>query len=81
MLVLLGHFAPGYLGFLAPLGVEMFFVLSGRLMAQLLIVRRQRLATFVVRRALRIVPLLALYVGIVGAGLALANMVEGTAVH
>ncbi|NYT41775.1 acyltransferase [Sphingomonas sp. R-74633] len=81
LLVLLGHFAPRHLGHLAPLGVEMFFVLSGRLMAELLIVRRQALPSFALRRASRILPLLMLYVGVIGTGLALAGLIAGTAVN
>ena len=60
--VLVGHFAvfapPG----LAPAGVDLFFVLSGRLMAELLIVRRVPLGEFLVRRASRILPALAAFV-------------------
>jgi len=81
VMVLLGHFAPRHLGHLAPLGVEMFFVLSGRLMAELLIGRRQPLPTFILRRASRILPLLVLYVGVIGLGLALASLAAGTPVN
>jgi peptidoglycan/LPS O-acetylase OafA/YrhL len=79
-MVLIGHFVP-VLGHLAPLGVEMFFVLSGRLMAELLIVRRQPLPLFVLRRASRILPLLALYTGIVAIGLAAGALLGGRAVN
>lgn len=78
--VLLGHFTP-FIGHLAPLGVEMFFALSGRLMAELLIVRRQPLILFVLRRASRILPLLALYVGVVTVALAAGALMAGNAVN
>lgn len=80
-MVLLGHFEPRHLGHFAPLGVEMFFVLSGRLMAELLIVRQQPLPTFVLRRASRVLPLLLFYVVVVGIGLALARLIAGTSVN
>jgi peptidoglycan/LPS O-acetylase OafA/YrhL len=57
-LVLWGHFfpVPGVnLGFL---GVEFFFVLSGRLMAEILFVRKFPLPEFFWRRATRIMPAL-----------------------
>lgn len=60
LLLLAGHFTP--LGQVSNLGVELFFVLSGRLMAELLIVQRQPLRQFLVRRATRIAPALAFYV-------------------
>lgn len=78
---MLGHFGPRILGGFAPLGVEMFFILSGRLMAELLIVRRQALSTFVVRRASRILPLVLLYSLVVGVGLGLAQLLAGTVVN
>ena len=62
LLVLIGHFAPFAPGLLAGAGVEFFFVLSGRLMAEILIVRRMPLPTFFFRRASRILPALAFYV-------------------
>lgn len=80
-MVLLGHFVPYFLGHLAPLGVEMFLVLSGKLMADLLIARRQPLPTFILRRASRIVPLLALYAGVVAIGLAAAALIVGAPVN
>lgn len=40
-------------------GVDLFFVLSGRLMAEILFVRRSSLSTFFVRRVSRIFPALA----------------------
>jgi peptidoglycan/LPS O-acetylase OafA/YrhL len=80
LMVMLGHFAPRLLGHLAPLGVEMFFVLSGQLMAEMLIVRRERLATFIVHRASRILPLLAFYTGVITIGLAAASL-TGTRIN
>ena len=79
-MVLIGHFVP-WLGHLAPLGVEMFFVLSGRLMAELLIVRRQPLTLFILRRASRILPLLVLYTGIVAIGLGIGALIGARAVN
>ena len=65
LLVLIGHAVPG-LGRLGAIGVEFFFVLSGRLMAEILIFRRQAIGTFLVRRFARVVPALAVYVVVVG---------------
>lgn len=62
LLVLIGHFAPFAPVLLAGAGVEFFFVLSGRLMAEILIVRRSPLPTFFFRRASRILPALGFYV-------------------
>lgn len=62
LFVLVGHFSvyapPG----LARAGVDCFFVLSGRLMAEILIVRRIPLGRFIARRVSRIVPALAVFV-------------------
>ncbi|HEY0044767.1 MAG TPA: acyltransferase [Allosphingosinicella sp.] len=62
LLVFVGHFTPLKTG---SVGVELFFVLSGRLMAEILIVRRQRLRTFLCRRISRVVPALFAYVAII----------------
>jgi peptidoglycan/LPS O-acetylase OafA/YrhL len=61
--VLLGHFAlesqvPG----LGVFGVDLFFVLSGRLMAEILFVRRSPLPTFFLRRFSRVYPALFVFV-------------------
>lgn len=61
--VILGHFwldrfSPG----ISILGVDLFFVLSGRLMAEILFVRRVPLKTFFIRRFSRIYPGLAFFV-------------------
>jgi peptidoglycan/LPS O-acetylase OafA/YrhL len=60
MLVLGGHFLA--LGGAAVLGVELFFVLSGRLMAQILIVREEPLGRFLQRRASRVLPAYLVFV-------------------
>lgn len=76
LLVTIGHFAPFPTGKLAGTGVELFFVLSGRLMADLLIEQHQALPTFFVRRMSRILPTLLIYVMtilILEAAIALAN--------
>lgn len=62
LLVLAGHFAQFLPHTVAPAGVELFFVLSGRLMADILIVRRHKLPSFIARRAARILPALFCYV-------------------
>jgi peptidoglycan/LPS O-acetylase OafA/YrhL len=64
--VMVGHFGgPGF-RWLGPFGVSLFFVLSGRLMCQLLFIRKVALTSFFVRRFSRILPtfwlfLLAMY--------------------
>lgn len=61
LLVVVGHFI--YLGYVnwARLGVEFFFVLSGRLMAEILFVKEARLRSFYLRRFARIYPALAVF--------------------
>jgi peptidoglycan/LPS O-acetylase OafA/YrhL len=54
LLVLGGHFLA--LGDTGLLGVELFFVLSGRLMAEILVARQEPLGRFLRRRASRILP-------------------------
>lgn len=63
LLVLVGHFfpIPGFA--MRRMGVEFFFVLSGRLMAQILFVDRFPLISFLKRRIARVWP--ALYVFVV----------------
>lgn len=58
--VLIGHFMPVPFINAGRFGVEMFFVLSGRLMGEILFVRNTPLGEFYWRRVTRIVP--ALYV-------------------
>jgi peptidoglycan/LPS O-acetylase OafA/YrhL len=67
LLVLIGHFNPvqmiaGHWIYTARLGVECFFVLSGRLMAEILFVQRMPLGKFYWRRATRILPALWVFV-------------------
>ena len=59
--VLIGHLVPA-LAPLATVGVELFFVLSGRLMAEILIFRRQPVRVFLKRRVARILPAAATFV-------------------
>ncbi len=61
LLVLIDHFTP-VSGFrLGSFGVELFFVLSGRLMAELLVVRNTPWQTFLWRRLSRIYPALLVF--------------------
>lgn len=62
ILVLLGHFLPLPLFNAGRFGVELFFVLSGRLMAELLFIRRESLPRFYWRRFTRIAPALYGYI-------------------
>jgi peptidoglycan/LPS O-acetylase OafA/YrhL len=62
--VLVGHFIGTAFIDLSRLGVEMFFVLSGRLMAQILFVERFPLHEFYRRRIARILPALVVFLGI-----------------
>lgn len=64
LLVLFGHFVTDRTVNGGRLGVEMFFVLSGRLMAELLFVRIAPLRSFIIRRVSRIYP--AFFVAIFG---------------
>ena len=61
-LVLIGHFFPVPGINLGLLGVEFFFVLSGRLMAEILFIERYPLKKFFKRRFSRIYPALLVYV-------------------
>jgi peptidoglycan/LPS O-acetylase OafA/YrhL len=74
-LVLFGHFIYiGNLG-LAEMGVELFFVLSGRLMAEILFIRNMSLVRFFKKRIARIIP--ALYVFVIAMLLA-SSILSGT---
>lgn len=77
LLVLAGHFLASnqVVAQLANAGVTCFFVLSGRLMAEMLIVRRQSLVVFLPRRASRIMPALTVYVTVMLTFLMLGPMV------
>jgi peptidoglycan/LPS O-acetylase OafA/YrhL len=74
--VLVGHFlTSGTALYSGRLGVELFFVLSGRLMAQILFVERTPLTVFYFRRASRILPaLIALTVALLLAQQVLGNV-------
>jgi peptidoglycan/LPS O-acetylase OafA/YrhL len=61
ILLLLGHFGPHRLFPFGRLGVEFFFVLSGRLMAQILFVDAMPLRSFYARRISRVFPALWLF--------------------
>ena len=65
LMVLFGHFVPLPGSEIARLGVELFFVLSGRLMAQILIVKKAALPRFFWRRLSRIFPALIVFVLVV----------------
>jgi Acyltransferase family len=62
VLVLLGHFAPVDAANLGTLGVDFFFVLSGRLMAEILFIKRVSLPAFYLRRFSRVYPGLLAFV-------------------
>lgn len=66
-LVLVGHFFEGLIPKIsfATLGVELFFVLSGRLMADILFIKKAPLLEFYRRRISRILPALAVFLVLV----------------
>ncbi len=61
--VFLGHFIFGY-GWLGNFGVQMFFALSGYLMAHLLFIKKTNLQDFFARRLARVVPTFLLFVAV-----------------
>jgi peptidoglycan/LPS O-acetylase OafA/YrhL len=63
--VLVGHFAGAGFGWLGEFGVMLFFVLSGRLMCQLLFIKQVPLTTFFFRRFSRILPAFWMFVLVV----------------
>jgi peptidoglycan/LPS O-acetylase OafA/YrhL len=67
LLVLFGHFVSSNYLNSGRLGVELFFVLSGRLMAQILFIERVSLRSFYLRRFARIFPALFIFLLFVGA--------------
>ncbi|MEO5760362.1 MAG: acyltransferase [Mesorhizobium sp.] len=69
-LVLIGHFFPVPGINLGVMGVEFFFVLSGRLMAEILFVERYPLKKFFKRRFSRIYPALLVFVAVAMTALA-----------
>lgn len=68
LLVLFGHFAPG-VGSVANIGVEFFFVLSGALMADILVYQSQDIGRFLRRRIARVGPAIAAYAILIGGAL------------
>lgn len=62
MLVLIEHFTPIAGINLGTMGVELFFVLSGRLMAEILFIQKTPLKTFFPRRINRVYPALLVFV-------------------
>lgn len=65
-MVLFGHFVPLPGSEIARLGVELFFLLSGRLMAEILIYKASPLRRFYWRRITRVLPALFVFVLVVG---------------
>lgn len=63
--VLFDHFVTSHVLNLGRFGVEMFFVLSGMLMADILFVRRTPVGTFFARRFARIYPAMAVFATLV----------------
>ncbi|MDC0146023.1 acyltransferase [Amylibacter sp.] len=60
--VLYAHFVPlGNSNWLGSFGVDLFFVLSGYLMGEVLFIKRQRLDAFFIRRFSRIFPVFFIY--------------------
>ena len=76
LLVLIGHGIRG-LEPLGNVGVEFFFALSGCLMAEILIFKRQDVALFLRRRIARIFPAVAVYVAIVGVAINVSVWLDG----
>jgi peptidoglycan/LPS O-acetylase OafA/YrhL len=60
--VLLGHFGPHGMEQFGPMGVQLFFVLSGFFMSRLLFIRKVPLTTFFVRRFNRVLPTFWLFI-------------------
>lgn len=76
--VLFGHFGAAAFPEFSPLGgygVELFFVLSGRLMADILFVERHPIPDFFRRRFARIFPALLVFATTMALSAALANLV------
>lgn len=70
--VVVGHFGPSPVSVFAGIGLELFFVLSGRLMAEVL--AKGDLPTFFFRRASRILPALWFYVACIASFLLVGNL-------
>lgn len=78
LLVLIGHFGgDGYFPNLGSSGVDLFFVLSGRLMAEILFVREMVLRRFFFRRFSRVYPALLAFVLVSGILLSPTSMNPG----
>jgi peptidoglycan/LPS O-acetylase OafA/YrhL len=80
--LMLGHFFPYWRLSLGLLGVNLFFVLSGLLMARLLFIKRTPIGLFYKRRISRIFPTLFVFItvvwvayGVLGLPIALADSV------
>ncbi len=67
LVVLFGHFTPLPWINMGRVGVELFFVLSGRLMAEMLFIQKQALGPFFRRRIARVWPALAAFVAVISA--------------
>ena len=78
LLVLMGHFGgDSYLPDLGSAGVDLFFVLSGRLMAEILFVRKIPLRLFFFRRFSRVYPALLTFVLVSAALLSQTRLAPG----
>jgi peptidoglycan/LPS O-acetylase OafA/YrhL len=64
--VFIDHFGTSQVFNLGRLGVELFFVLSGRLMGQILFVEKMPLGRFYYRRFSRVWPALAVFIVVLG---------------
>ncbi|ENN85143.1 putative acetyltransferase [Rhizobium freirei PRF 81] len=80
LLVLMGHFGGDeHIPNLGSAGVDLFFVLSGRLMAEILFVRKMPLGTFLFRRFSRVYPALLTFVLVSAAIFSLTPLAPGVA--
>ena len=78
LLVLAGHFGGDrYLAGLGSAGVDLFFVLSGRLMADILFVRNVPLGAFFFRWFSRVYPTLLIFVSVSAAVFSLTPLAPG----
>ena len=78
LLVLMGHFGgDSYLPDLGSAGVDLFFVLSGRLMAEILFVRKIPIRLFFFRRFSRVYPALLTFVLVSAALLSQTRLAPG----
>ncbi|AYG68464.1 MULTISPECIES: acyltransferase [unclassified Rhizobium] len=78
LLVLMGHFGGDrYMPNLGSAGVDLFFVLSGRLMAEILFVKKMPLGVFFCRRFNRVYPTLLIFVLVNAAIFSLTPLAPG----